>query len=182
MRMLSPFTPDWAWSRRRLSPDIVMGDVFDDFDRVVGSFLRPTHASSVGFQPSCDIKETRDHYLISFDIPGVKREDIRVEVLNSQLLISGERHFEINNEDRESTLRHERAYGKFERAFALPKGINAERIEAHYEDGVLNVALPKTETAKGRTIQIQNGQSSFFSRLLGSRKDISKELKDVKVS
>jgi HSP20 family protein len=182
MRMLSPFTPDRAWSSRNLSPDIVMGDVFDDFDRVVNSFLRPTYANTVNFQPSCDIKETKDHYLVSFDMPGVKKEDIKIELQNNHLVISGERQYEMKEEDGEATLRHERAYGKFERTFILPTTVSAEKIEAHYENGVLNVALPKAESAKGRTIQIQSGQNSFFSKLLGSKKEGTKELKDVKVS
>lgn len=181
MRMLSPFTPGWAWSRRSLSPDVVMGDVFDDFDRIVNSFLRPTYAATVNFQPSCDIKETKDHYLVSFDMPGVKKEDIKIEVHNNQLVISGERQYEMREEDGEAALRHERAFGKFERTFALPATVNSEKIEAHYENGVLNVAVPKIEPAKGRTIQIQSGQSSFFGKLLGSKKEGAKELKDVKV-
>jgi HSP20 family protein len=87
----------------------------------------------------------------------------------------------MKNEDGEATLRHERVYGKFERIFALPASINADKIEAHYENGVLNVVLPKAESAKGRTIEIQSGQNSFFGKLLGSKKE-TKELKDVKVS
>ncbi len=181
MRMLSPFTTDW--SRRSLSPELVMGDVFGDFDNIVNSFLRPTVATTVNFQPSCDIKETRNHYLVSFDMPGVKKEDIKIEVENNQLVISGERQYEVKDQDGETTLRHERAYGKFERSFALPATVNSEKIEAHYENGVLNIAIPKAESAKARTIQVQNGQSNFFSRILGSKKDTNhKELNDVKVS
>jgi HSP20 family protein len=170
------------WSRRNLSPDVAMGDVFDEFDRVVNSFLRPTYANTVNFQPSCDIKETKDHYLVSFDMPGVKKEDIKIEVQNNQLVISGERQYEMKDEEGEATLRHERAYGKFERSFTLPTTVNTDKIEAQYENGVLNVALPKAETAKGRTIQIQSGQNSIFSKLLGSKKEGTKELKDAKVS
>lgn len=171
MRMLSQFTPEWSWSRRNLSPDVIMGNVFDDFDRIVNSFMQPTYAASVNFQPSCDIKETKGHYLVSFDMPGVKKEDIKIEVQNNQLIISGERQYEMSEEDGETTLRHERSYGKFERTFALPTTINVDMIEAHYENGVLNVALPKAEETKGKTIQIQSGQSSFFSKLLGVKKE-----------
>jgi len=181
MRMLSPLSTDWSWPRRSLSSD-VMGDVFDDFDRIVNALTRPTYANTVGFQPSCDINEAKDHYLVSFDMPGVKKEDIKIEVQGTQLLISGERQREIKEEDGETTLRHERVYGKFERTFVLPNSIDADKIEAHYENGVLNVALPKAESAKGRTIQIQSGQNGFFSKLLGSKKETAKELKDVKVS
>lgn len=180
MRMLSPMSSGWSWPRRSLSSDL-MGDVFDDFDRIVDSFLRPTYASTVNFHPSCDINETKDHYLVSFDMPGVRKEDIKIEVQGNQLVISGERQREVKEGDGDTTLRHERMYGKFERTFVLPTSVNTDKIEAHYENGVLNVALPKAESAKGRTIQIQSGQGGFLNKLLGSKKD-AKELKDVKAS
>lgn len=181
MRMLSPLATELAWPRRSLSSEL-MEDMLGDFDRMVNAFVRPTYANTVGFQPSCDINETKDHYLVSFDMPGVKKEDIKIEMQGNQLVISGERQREVKEEDGEATLRHERVYGKFERTFVLPTSINADKIEAHYENGVLNVALPKAESAKGRTIQVQTGQNSFFSKLLGSKKESTKELKDVKVS
>lgn len=179
MRMLSPISVDVAWPRRALTP-AGMGDVFEDFDRIVDTFLRPTYASTVNFQPSCDVNEAKDHYLVSFDMPGVKKEDIKIEVQGNQLVISGERQREMREQDGESTLRVERSYGKFERTFTLPAAIMADKIEAHYENGVLNVALPKAETAKGRTIQIQTGQGGLLSKLLGSKKEVNKEMKDVK--
>lgn len=180
MRMLSPLSTEWSWPRRTLSADL-MADMLDDFDHIVNAFVHPTYVATVNFQPSCDINETKDHYLVSFDMPGVKKEDIKIEVQGNQLVISGERQREVRGQDGEATLRHERVYGKFERTFTLPNSINADKIEAHYENGVLNVALPKAESAKGRTIQVQTGQNSFFNKLLGAKKE-NKELKDVKVS
>lgn len=178
MRMLSPLSTDWSWSRRNLSP-VMMEDVFKDFERIVDSFLKPTYVSTVNFQPSCDVNETNDHYMVSFDMPGVKKEDIKIEVQGNQLVIAGERQRELKAEAGEATLRHERLYGKFERTFALPATINADKIEAQYENGVLSVALPKAEAAKGRTIQIQTGQGSFLGKLLGSKKESTRELKDA---
>jgi HSP20 family protein len=180
MRMLTTMSPDWARSRRSLSP--IMGDVFDDFDRIVDSFLSPIDANSVNFLPSCDVRETKDRYLVTFDMPGVKKDDIKIEVQNNQLHISGERRYEIKEEERGSNLRHERAYGKFERTFILPSKINCDNIEAQYEDGVLNVALPKAEVTKGRIIPIQSGQGGFFSKLMGAKKEDSAEIKDIKSS
>ncbi len=180
MRMLSPISIDLAWPRRTQSP--VAMDMFEDFDRIVDTFLRPTFAHTVNFQPSCDVNETKDHYLVSFDMPGVKKEDIKIEVQGNELVISGERQRELSEQDGETTLRVERSYGKFERSFTLPASINSEKIEAHYENGVLNVALPKAEAAKSRTVQIQTGQGGLLSKLLGSKKETTKEMKDVKVS
>lgn len=181
MRMLSPLSRDWSWPRRTLSSD-VMGSMFDDFDRMVDQFTQPAYASTVNFQPSCDINETKDHYLVSFDMPGVKKNDIRIEVQGNQMVISGERQREMKEGDGETSLCHERVYGKFERTFTLPNSINADKIEAHHENGVLNVALPKAERVKGRTIQVQSGQEGFFNRLLGSKKEGSREAKDVNAS
>ncbi len=181
MRLLTSIPADFVWPRRKLSPS-GMADVFEDFDRVVDRFLRPTSAQSVNFQPSCDVNETKDHYLVSFDMPGVKKEDINIEVQDQHLIISGERQRELRDQEGEATLRVERTYGKFERTFALPTSIATDKIEAHFENGVLNVALPKAETAKGRTIQIQMGQGGFLSKLLMSKKDTNKESKDFKIS
>jgi HSP20 family protein len=178
--MLNPISVDVVWPRRTLSP--FMGDMFEDYDRIVDAFLRPTHAHTVNFQPSCDVNETKDHYLVSFDMPGVKKEDIKIEVQGNELVISGERRRELREQEGEATLRLERSYGKFERTFTLPSTIATEKIEAHYENGVLNVALPKAEVAKGRTIQIQTGQSGLLNKLLASKKEAIKEMKDVKVS
>lgn len=159
MRMLSPLSNGYSWPR---------GDVFEDFDRIVDGFLRPAIANAMGPQASYEVNETNDNYLISFDMPGVKKQDIKIEVQGNQLMISGERHGDSTR--------------KFERSFVLPASINTEKIEAQYEDGVLSVALPKAEAAKSRTIEIQSGQGGFLSRLVGSKKDSAKELKEVKFS
>ena len=177
MRMLIPSTNRWAWPTRNLAADVesgLVGDVFEDFDRIVDSFLRPTQFSNINFQPAGDISETESHYMVSFDMPGVKKEDIKIETRGSQLIVKGERRNEQKNGGR--------SYGKFERSFNLSEAINAEKIEAHYEDGVLSIALPKAEATKPKTIEIQTGNGGFFNKLLGSKKESSKELKDVKVS
>lgn len=170
--MKTLLTTEWSWPRRTMSPDIVP-DVFGDFDQIVDSLLRPTFAQTVGFQPSCDINETKDHYLVSFDMPGVKQEDVKIEVQGNQLVITGERQPGMKYQEGVSSLRHERSYGKFERTFTLPASIATDKIEARYEDGVLDVAVPKAESAKSRTVQIQSGRSG--------NEDV-KEMKNAKIS
>lgn len=179
MRMFNPISTEW--SRRALTP-ARRADVFEDFDGIVNSFLRPTFAATVNFQPSCDVNETKDHYLVSFDMPGVKKEDIQIEVKANELRVSGERTREVKEDSGESTLHHERMYGRFERVFTLPTTVATDKIEAQYENGVLNIAIPKAETAKARTIQIQNGQEGFLNKLLGSKKEPNKESKDARTS
>ncbi|MGZ3803407.1 MAG: Hsp20/alpha crystallin family protein [Pseudobdellovibrionaceae bacterium] len=172
MRVLSPISANWSWPRRSLSsslPSEEMGDVFNNFDNIVDNFLRPTYggesARTANFQPHWGVSEGKDHYLVSFDIPGVKKEDIKIEIQGNQLSVSGERQREVS----------ERVYGKFEQTFMLPPTISADKIEAHYENGVLSIALPKAEAAKGRSIQIQSGKESFFSRLLGPKEEEVKQ-------
>ncbi len=178
MRMIIPTSTRWALPTRQWTADVesgLAGDVFEDFDRIVDSFLRPTYFTADNFQPNCDVNEAENHYMISFDMPGVKKDDVKIEMRGNQLVISGERRNEAKNCSRGS-------YGKFERAFTLPETVNTEKIEAHYEDGVLNIALPKAEAAKPKAIEIQTGNGGFFNKLLGSKKDGAKDLRDVRVS
>jgi HSP20 family protein len=157
-----------------------MDDLFSDFDQMVNSFLTPTYASSTDFTPACDISESKEHYLVSFDMPGVKKEDIKIEVHENKLVISGERN-QSHKMDNENFVHHERRYGQFNRSFSLPETINASHIEAHYEDGVLHVALPKVEEVKGRTIEIQSGSNKgLFSKLMKKKADKKTEIRDVK--
>jgi HSP20 family protein len=158
-----------------------MGDVFEDFDRVVDTFFKPALDRGYSFNPECDITETKDHFLLSFDVPGIKKEEIKIEIEGNRLVVSGERIRDVKHQEGEASLRHERSYGRFERAFTLPNSVNSEKIEAHYENGVLNVALPKAEVAKARTVQIQTDQSDGFLGRFLNRKDETK-LKDVKVN
>ena len=157
---------------RMLSP---LDNVFNDFDRVMDSFMAPRYIATpttdtTSYVPNCDVTEEKDHFMLSFDMPGVKKEDIKIEVQENHLTVTGERRRDDN-------------YRKFERSFTLPNSVDYEKIEARYENGVLDIALPKAETAKARTIQIQSGQSGLFSKLLGTgKKDSARELKDVKVS
>ncbi len=180
MRMLSPLSTHWRSPNRILSPSVMVGDVFEDFDRMVDGLMRPALANTADFLPTCDITETKDHYLVSFDIPGVKKENIKIEVQGNTLVISGERKREMNESKTEAAIRHERIYGKFERTFELANSIDADKIEAQYDNGVLNVAVPKAESTKGHTVQIKTGEDGFFSKLL-SKKEGAKELKDIKV-
>lgn len=181
MRMLSSISPERSWPLHSLSRD-QMDYMFGDFEKIIDGLARTRYEGGYSFEPRCDVSETKDHYLASFDIPGVKKEDIKIELQANQIVVSGERRNEIKNADAEINLRHEKMYGKFERTFNLPTTVNTDKIEAHYENGVLNIAIPKADIAKARTIQIQSGQESLLNKLLNSKKDTGKELRDVKVS
>lgn len=120
------------------------------------------------WSPACDIEENEDHYLMSFEMPGVAKDQIKIECQNDQITISGERNRETKTKQA-SGWYSERQFGKFSRTFTLPSGVNAERVEANYQDGILRLYLPKSELAKPRQIKIGTGSvNGFFGKLLGS--------------
>lgn len=110
------------------------------------------------FSPACEVSESENNYLMSLDLPGMKIENIKIEVADDILTVSGERSREKSSEDQGKLQRFEKSYGFFKRSFQLPTTIDGSKVEARYQDGVLEVALPKTEKAKPRTIEVQKGK------------------------
>lgn len=101
------------------------------------------------FNPSVDISETKDSFMVEIHLPGVRKSDVNISLENDQLTISGERKFE-NEKNEKSFHARESYYGKFSRTFTLPDSVNSEKINARQEDGILMITLPKDEkkTAK----------------------------------
>jgi HSP20 family protein len=96
----------------------------------------------MGFKPLLDIKELDDKYHIEVDVPGVKKNDIKIEILDDILKISGEKSME-KEESRENYHCIERGYGAFERTLILPENADKEGINVHYEEGVLEIDIDK---------------------------------------
>jgi HSP20 family protein len=143
--------------------------LFDDFlstpTSTAGNELNSTWA------PKADIDEGEDHYLLSLEIPGLKKNDLKIEVLENQVVISGERKTE-ENRGKTGNLYSERHFGRFQRTFALPTHVDSAKIEAQYQDGVLNLYIPKSQAIKPRQIKIGDSSSEgFFSRILGKKEE-----------
>lgn len=104
---------------------------------------------------SVDVIDEGENYMLNAELPGFAREDISIRVEDDLLSISAERKFE-ENEDKPDYVRHERFYGSFKRSFSL-EGIDADAIEASYNDGILSLKLPKLPDEKPapKTIEIQ---------------------------
>lgn len=102
--------------------------------------------------PACEIVDGEKNFTVSIDVPGFKKEDIEIELKDRHLIVSGTRHTK-SREESDKVLRQERRFGRFERVFSLPEGINNQEIRASFQDGVLEVLLPKTEVV-GRKIVI----------------------------
>lgn len=106
-----------------------------------------------GWVPAVDIEELEDAYVVEAEVPGVKREDVNIELSGNELTISGE----IKVREREGVIRRRtRRVGEFEFRVILPNEVNAEGIDAKLNDGVLTVRIPKAEPAQRRRIEVKS--------------------------
>jgi HSP20 family protein len=118
--------------------------------------------------PAADICETDDKLVVTADLPGADPNEFVVRVENNVLSIRGDRHFERTVEN-EKLHRVERLYGGFERSFPLATPVEADKIQATYQDGVLRICLPKADIAKPKRVQVGKGQLiPFRSRSVAS--------------
>jgi HSP20 family protein len=124
--------------------------------RLLDEFFRSTGMGPVtGFTPPLDVRETEDAYLVMVDLPGVKSQDVTIEVEDQVLTISGSRAPVETGE----LQRVERPYGSFVRSLTLPKGVDSDAIMADYRDGVLELRIPKPAEARPKKIEIATGSA-----------------------
>lgn len=149
------------WKRSQLPRSLFrdMWGVLDELDR---NTTERHHEATMPL--ACDIAENDHAFIISFDAPGMKREDIHLELTGRQLTVSGERKREDEFQAGQAR-RWERSYGKFLRTFELPDGVNGDGVEASYENGVLKVAVPKAEASKTKKIAISDTAKGFLQQL-----------------
>lgn len=123
-------------------------------DSLVGAWLPPV-----------DVVEDKDHVRVSAELPGIRPEDVKIQLENNVLTMRGEKLQQQRNEG-ERAQRFERVYGAFERSFTVPNTVDAEKITATYEHGVLTVSLPKIERAKPRaiTVAVTNGDAKRLEK------------------
>lgn len=111
-------------------------------------------ATAQGLRPAVDVDENDKAYVVSVELPGVRPEDVGVELENGVLTVHGEKKSE--REEKSGKRRWiERSFGAFHRSFTLPANAIAERVEAKFRDGILTVTLPKSEAPKAKTIAIK---------------------------
>jgi HSP20 family protein len=106
-----------------------------------------------GFTPRANVVETPEKFEVTLEMPGMKPEEFKVEVQMGELWVSGEKK-EEKEEKGKTFHRVERRYGEFKRVIPLPANVNTEMVAAEYKEGVLRIALPKTEEAKGKTVPV----------------------------
>ena len=130
-----------------------MGRIFNEpfpaaFDWKLGE------ATTAAWIPLVDIFEEQEYIRLVAELPGVKPEEVKIFVEGNLLTIKGTKE-QVAEEKAEKFHRYERAYGAFERTFTLPVSVQAEKIKAAYENGVLTITLPKVEAAKPHLIKVE---------------------------
>lgn len=131
----------------RLMRDILRWDPYRDAGLEYGE------AAST-FLPSFDVKETPEAYIFKADMPGIRQEDLDLDLTGNRLTVKGRRAAEVKAEG-ETLHLSERAYGTFTRTFTLPEEVLASEVHAELKDGVLNLSIPKRPEAKPQKIKIQ---------------------------
>ena len=113
----------------------------------------PGSGTNGGWSPALDVFQDKNALFVQAELPGMKKEDVKLSLHDGVLTLSGERRHEKAH-DEKASLRNERFFGRFERRLNLPFTVDATRVTAAYEDGILTVTLPKAEEAKPRQIDI----------------------------
>src|SRR5262245_15084312 len=157
----------------RRSPAGQLASLQSDMARVMNAFFGtspyagPGNGSSI-WLPPVDVTETEEALLLAFDLPGLDDGEIQVELDDNVLIVSGERvrKSELKEDDH---FRYERRFGGFSRSVALPAGIKDDEIQASYENGVLEIRVPKPEQYKATRIQV--GSSALAIEGTGTRKE-----------
>ena len=139
-------------------PFVELEDVSKQLNRIFGKFParnEPGRESltTADWAPNVDISETDTAYLIKGEIPGVNKEDIKVNLEDGLLTMSGERKQE-KEEKNKKFHRIERSYGSFMRSFRLPDNVDESAVKAEFKDGMLSITLPKSTQAKNKAINV----------------------------
>jgi HSP20 family protein len=137
----------------RWEPFRDLGSLHSEMSRFMNGLLDGPGRPIQSWVPALDVWETDSELVYAFDLPGIPEEKISLEVADDTLTVSAERE-KATEESGERFYRFERRYGSFTRAVGLPQGVDESKITAAYEDGVLEVHVPKPEEQKPRRIQL----------------------------
>jgi len=128
----------------RVMRNLLRWDPFRDFNYL--------EEPSSAFMPSFDVKENADAYVFTADMPGIKRDDLDIQLAGNRLTISGHRETEAGEEGQVYSM--ERSFGSFSRSFTLPEEVESSKVAAELKDGVLTLKVPKSPEVRPRKITI----------------------------
>ena len=139
----------------RWSPFRNLVSIQDEMNRMFNSYFGrlPEEEDQGMWYPAVDISESTDEITVKAEVPGMKKEDIKISIQDNILTLKGEKIKE-NEEKEKNYHRIERNYGVFERSFSLPVSIQMDKVKAKYQDGILMISLPKSEEAKPKEIDV----------------------------
>ena len=133
-------------------------DIRDEIDRLFDTFLpakfQAEYPVTTAWAPRVDVAETDNEVVVSTELPGVERKDVKLSVEDNLLTIGGEKKQEKETKEKNYHC-VERRYGTFSRSFTLPTRIQADKVKATFKDGILTIKLPKAEEAKTKEIPIE---------------------------
>jgi HSP20 family protein len=138
-----------------------------EFDRLLGSLFETRGRQAQRWVPAMDLVEADDHFVLKADLPGLAEDDVAIEVQDNVLTISGSREAEHERKE-QGWYRLERSYGSFSRSLTLPDGVDADKVEANFDRGVLEVTIPKPEERKPRRISIGGANANGHKTIEGS--------------
>lgn len=140
----------------RWNPFQDLVSIQDEMNRMFDSYFsrKPGGGEMMIWNPVVDISETEEEITVAAEVPGIKKEDIKITIQDNVLTLSGEKN-EEKEEKNKQYHRVERSFGSFQRSFSLPSSVSADKIKAKYKDGILVVVLPKSEESKPKEIQVK---------------------------
>lgn len=147
----------------RLYPARRFNHVAEEVDRALDQFfggdVNVSNGSNVParWSPNVDIRETKDNFVLTFELPGISKDDINIHFEDGHLKVEGERK-QDEIADGVNLLREERRYGKFYRSFKVNSRVQSDNIEADYKNGLLTITLPKAEEIKPKEIKVKIGK------------------------
>lgn len=140
-----------------------IGGLQEEFERLLRQVVagigaatspQPQPTPAGAFSPPLDVEEDDERFVLHVELPGVRGDEVDLALEEGVLTVSGQREF-YGGRDREGFRRIERRFGRFHRAVRLPERIDADRVEATYEDGMLRVVVPKADASRARRIRVR---------------------------
>lgn len=131
-----------------------MTDFQNEMNRLFHRSLTKKNGWLKTFEPEVDLVEENDTFIVKADIPGIKKEELDIKVEGRLLTLKGKRKEEKETKEK-NYYASERFYGAFTRMIELPSDVKADQVKATYKDGVLEIALPKTEGAKAKQVAVE---------------------------
>ncbi len=142
---------------RTVSPWRELDEMTNRLSRMFDDGVTASSEGRSAWLPAVNVEETRDELVLTAELPGMRREDVEIELENNVLTLSGQKEETRTQGGEEERRFHlwERRWGSFQRSFTLPRTVRGDEISATFQDGVLRIHMPKAPEARGRKIEIR---------------------------